>query len=182
MNIINEYELVRRLRKDDVQAFDSLYHKYRKALHSNIFQLVQDEEKSRDILQEVFISLWEKRLSLDPDNNVAGWLFMVSYNKSISYLKREKGASGVPLPAGIELTLTTEVENDNTEMQSVLLKEAMGKLSPQKRRVFELCKVKGKSYKETATEMKISHHTVKEYLVIAIQYVKTYVKQHPDYL
>jgi len=181
LNIFNESELVRRLQKDDVDAFDSLYHRYQKALYFNILKITRNNEVTSDILQEVFMALWEKRLSLDINHSVAGWLFVVSYNKSITYLQKELKLSMSCLDTDIEKSYVSREEIDLSEIRSKLLYEAMEHLSPQKRKVFELCKIQGKSYEETARELRISKHTVKEYLVMSLKYVKEYVKQHPEY-
>ncbi|HTF30656.1 MAG TPA: sigma-70 family RNA polymerase sigma factor [Flavitalea sp.] len=180
MNIFNDSELVRRLQTGDVDAFDSLYHRYQKALFLNILKITRNNEVTSDILQEVFIALWEKKLSLDISHSVAGWLFVVSYNKSIAYLQKELKFSMSGLDANIEKTYVVQEETDLSEIRSKLLHEAIEHLSPQKRKVFELCKIQGKSYEETARELSISKHTVKEYLVISLKYIKDYVKEHPE--
>ena len=180
MSIYSEYELVKRLQKSDVRAFDSLYHKYQRSLFLNILKLIKNEDASRDVLQEVFITLWEKRASLDPDNSVIGWLFVVSFNMSTAWLKKELKRTSLKA-AGAPSDEAEETQREIADVRSKLLREAIGRLSPQKRKVFELCKLQGKSYEETARELNISKHTVNEYLVVAVQYIRTYIRQHPEY-
>ncbi len=81
-------KLIVLLQQDDVSAFDALYWKYHQSIHANVLKLTKDIEAAKDILQEVFVTLWEKRFTLDTNQPVANWLFVVSYNKSVSYLKR----------------------------------------------------------------------------------------------
>lgn len=178
MNHINEKELVLRLRQDDIKAFDILYYTYHNSLYSNIFKLTREADVARDILQEVYISLWEKRSSLNPSQPIAGWLFVVSYNKSVSFLKKRLKESILKSQSLPEFP-TQERNAYLQESRLNLLEEAIEKLSPQKRKVFELCKIQGKTYEETAKELGISKHTVKEYLSGAINCIKIYVKQHP---
>ncbi|MDN3580499.1 RNA polymerase sigma factor [Mucilaginibacter flavus] len=177
---LNDNELVIALQNDDVKAFDQLYLKYRAGIYKNILKLVKDPEESKNVMQDVFVSLWEKRMTLDYEKPVSGWLFGVSYNKSITRIKKMLKES----------LLFKHVENDwecEDESADVFLKEAKLKLldeafrnlSPQKRRVFELCKLQGKSCEETAIELNISKYTVKEYLAIAVKNIKDYVQQHP---
>ncbi|MBD0277895.1 MAG: sigma-70 family RNA polymerase sigma factor [Flavisolibacter sp.] len=175
-------ELVIRLREDDVEAFNALYWKYHQAVYANIFKLTKEVEVTQDILQEVFIALWEKRSSIDINQTVSGWLFVVSYNKSISYLKRALKESVISNEWNEEMQPAEESEINVREVQLQLLEDALGQLSPQKKKVFELCKLQGKSYEETARELNISKHTVKEYLSAAIANVKEYIKEHPDYI
>jgi RNA polymerase sigma-70 factor (ECF subfamily) len=173
-----EREFILRLRSGDIDAFDSLYHQYHAMVYANVFKLTRDENITKDILQEVFISLWERRSMIDPDKDVAGWLFVVSYNKALTSLKRTLRTSIVYAKASEQ---PVEAENGHYETQMQLLREAIGQLSPQKRKVFELCKIHGKSYDETAKELHLSKHTVKEYLSASLACIREYVRKHPEY-
>lgn len=173
-----EREFILRLRSGDIDAFDSLYHQYHGMVYANVFKLTRDENITKDILQEVFISLWEKRSMIDPDKDVAGWLFVVSYNKALTWLKRSLRTTIVYTKASEQ---PVEAENGHYEAQMQLLREAIGQLSPQKRKVFELCKIHGKSYDETARELHLSKHTVKEYLSASLACIREYVRKHPEY-
>ena len=180
MTNTNEYELVRRLLLSEVAAFDTLYHKYHNSLYFNILRLTKDSESARDILQDVFVTLWKKRTTLDPDQSILSWLFVVSYNKAIDYLKHTQAEFAIAQQSRI-IAPSSAGEAELKEAQLQLLEEAIQQLSPQKRKVFVLCKLQGKSYEETAEELHISKHTVKEYLSGAVTYIKGYVQQHPDY-
>ena len=174
-------ELLSRLQNGEVQAFDELYWKYHRAVYANIFKLVKDSEATKDICQEVFITLWEKRSSLTISQSVAGWLFVVSYNKAVSYLKKNSKVTITSIEKPLEMQPAEEPAFNVKEVQLQLLEAALGHLSPQRRRVFELCKLQGKTYEEAAQEIKISKHTVKEYLSAAVCSVKEYIQSHPDY-
>lgn len=175
----NEGELLSRLEKGDMQAFDELYWKYQKAVYRNVYKLTRDSVIAEDIVQEVFIGLWEKRSTIDTGRSVAGWLFVSSYNRSINALKKKLKESLV-YKASDQTDTKSEYDQAISDMQLNVLEKAITELSPQKRRVFELCKLQGRSYEEAATELKISKHTVKEYLSAAISFIKDYARQHPE--
>ena len=65
------------------------------------------------------------------------------------------------------------------DAQYYLLYEAINLLSPQKRKVFTLCKLEGKTYEEAAEKLNISKHTVKEYLGHAVASVKSHINNNP---
>jgi RNA polymerase sigma-70 factor (ECF subfamily) len=176
----NEHDLVRRLQLGDIAAFDRAYHQYHRALYYNILKLTKDTEAARDILQDVFVTLWKKAATLDPDQPLLSWLFVVSYNKSVDHLKRMAAESALVIRTQTIRQAQAE-EAVLKEARFKLLEEAMQRLSPQKRKVFELCKLQGKTYEETALELHISKHTVKEYLSGSITYIRAYIQQHPDY-
>ena len=162
----------------DMGAFDDIYWKYQRAIYQNSLRITRDETISQEIVQEVFISLWEKRQSINPDLPLAGWLFVSSYNRSITVLKKKLRESAI-FDHLVTDVVDAEVAPGLSELQLNALETAISLLSPQKRRVFELCKLQGKSYEEAAKEMQISKHTVKEYLSEAVSSIKEYVRQHP---
>ncbi len=179
-DIINN-ELITRLQNDDKKAFNELYQKYHSALYYNILKLTRDAIVTEDIVQEVFITLWEKRYDLNVEQGIAGWLFVVSYNRSISYLKRKLKESIAQTVLQQNIESTTNAGNSLENTQISILENAIEQLSPQKRRVFELCKLQRRTYAEVADELQISKHTVKEYLSGAVISIKNYVKQYPEY-
>jgi RNA polymerase sigma-70 factor (ECF subfamily) len=71
------------------------------------------------------------------------------------------------------------VNADLKKEQLAAIEKAIDQLSPQKRKVFELCKVQGRTYKKAAEELHISKYTVKEYLSEALVSIKKYIGEHP---
>lgn len=178
----NDSELVIRIQMGDVQAFDILYWKYHQAVYANINKLIKDGEAAKDILQDVFITLWEKCHTIDPNQSVANWLFVVSYNKSISYLKKVLKESVYNIELQNQMQVVEEADFNVKEEQLQLLEEALQHLSTQRKKVFELCKLQGKTYEEAAKELNISKHTVKEYLSEAIAKIKDFIKNNPGHI
>ncbi|MES2431443.1 MAG: sigma-70 family RNA polymerase sigma factor [Bacteroidota bacterium] len=179
---INDKELVMRLQLGDMEAFNSLYWKYHQSLYANINKLTKDIDATQDILQEVFITLWEKRLSIDVERPVSNWLFVVSYNKSIDYLKK---VLKQPVSFDQITEMISQVEQEEPHLKEyhlIMLEKAIEQLSPQRKRVFELCKLQRKTYEEAAEELQISKHTVKEYLSAAVLSVKKYFEENSDHL
>jgi DNA-directed RNA polymerase specialized sigma24 family protein len=77
MDSNGDKDLVFRLHDDDIGAFDMLYQKYHQAIYRNILKLTKDDDIARDILQDIFVALWEKRTDINPDQSVraAGCLY-----------------------------------------------------------------------------------------------------------
>ncbi|OQY92856.1 MAG: hypothetical protein B6D37_13225 [Sphingobacteriales bacterium UTBCD1] len=175
----SEKEILIRLIQNDMQAFDDLYWKYQKAVYQNAIKLTKDAAIAEDIVQEIFISLWEKRSTIDIERSIAGWLFVSCYNRSVNALKKKLRESRAYKELSKE---TGDAPGDDSGISGIqlnILEKAIAQLSPQKRKVFELCKLRGKSYDEAAAELHISKHTVKEYLSEAMAFIKEFAKQHP---
>ena len=170
-----------RLQNDDKEAFNELYRKYHSAIYYNILKLTRDSILAEDIVQEVFITLWEKRYSLDSEKEISRWLFVISYNKSIDCLKRKLKESLAQTALQQDNENTTDTGNSLFNIRMNIIEKAIEQLSPQKKKVFELCKLQRKTYAEAARELHISKHTVKEYLSGAVTFIREYVKQYSEY-
>jgi RNA polymerase sigma-70 factor (family 1) len=171
-NINEELSLLSQLAQGELSAFDKLYWHYERAVYKNIVQLVRDSALAEDILQEVFLSLWEKRDTVRQDVSIGGWLFVSSYNRSVNILKKKIREKAIA-----DLIRDTYGEDDPEairirEMRLQELDAAIESLSGQKRKVFDLCKLRGYTYEEAAKDLNISKHTVKEYLSDAIRQIK----------
>lgn len=173
----NDTSLIYLLQKGDTKAFDKLYWKYHSALYSNVLRLTRDTGAAEDIVQETFITLWQKKAAIQPENSISGWMFVISYNKAVNWQKKKLLESKTHKSIAIQLQETSLP--DLYEEQIEILENAIKQLSPQKRKVIELCKLQGKTYKETAAELNISAHTVKEYLSGAMATVKDYIIAKP---
>ena len=173
-------DLASRLRKDDINAFNTLYWEYHAAVYANALKLIKDPVIAEDIVQEVFVTVWGKRHTIDPEQDLVGWLFVISYHKTIDQLKRKLKETLAHKNISISIEDHSVLVNaDLKEEQLTSIEEAMDQLSPQKRKVFELCKVQGRTYKKAAEELHISKYTVKEYLSEALVSIRKYIGEHP---
>ena len=173
----SDEQLLQWIQNDVEDAFYALYEKYHRAIYLNIIRLIKSNQEAEDILQEVFCRLWQKRHTLQADHSIGGWLFKVSYHLAIDYLrntlKRHKA---------IEQFCETDDQEISTgviEMQWTVMEEAIQKLSLQKRKVFTLCKLEGKSYENAADELGLTKNTVSGYLKEAIAFIRLYVQRSP---
>jgi RNA polymerase sigma-70 factor (ECF subfamily) len=168
----------------DLAHFDRLYHQYHQAVYANIYKLVSDAQNAEDILQEVFLSLWENRQQLDLEK-VAGWLFVVSYNKAATHLKRKLKEARVFVA---ESSLSGQVaapeaaDEQLYQLRLLVVEEAINRLPARKKEVFRLCRFEGKSHDEVADQLGISVLSVKDYLKQSTQFIRQYVhSRYPQF-
>ncbi|MCA1759365.1 MAG: sigma-70 family RNA polymerase sigma factor, partial [Bacteroidales bacterium] len=83
----NEKILVAKLRNNDVEAFDFLYHQYSDKLFRFSFSMLKNEEDACEIVQETFFRIWEKRNKIDSSKSFKSFLFSVSYHLIIDQLR-----------------------------------------------------------------------------------------------
>lgn len=176
----SELEILQALATSQVDAFDALYHQYKQPVYANIFKLVKQPDAAEDIFQEVFLALWENRHTIHQDKSVAGWLFVVSYNKALSYLKKKlKESAVVTQRTDLPDTIAAEESLDEEIFVSQLsmIEEAVSQLPARKKEVFQLLRFEGKSSEEVAERLGISVQSVKDYLKQATRQVKRHIEE-----
>jgi len=174
-----ETALIQSLNNGSKNAFDQLYFQYHKIVFANIFKFVKKQEEAEELLQDVFVALWENRKKINPQQSLLGWLTIVSHNKAINHLNRS--VKNVLVQNGImpiEIADLPEVSDAQFEFQLKALEDAISQLPPRKRDAFLLCKMQGKSYEEAASILGISTNTVKEHIKGASKFLKAYITLH----
>lgn len=156
--------------------FKYIYNQYSPAVYANIRKLIKPANIAEDILQDVFTALWTNRSKIDPSQPISNWLFVVSYNKSVSYLKKEIAKNVDPITEINDLNIPDEVAVDEADYveQVVMLESAIGNLPHHKQRVFRLYHFENKSCEEIAAELDLSVSSVKFYLKQSKSLVRQY--------
>ncbi|WP_448700661.1 RNA polymerase sigma factor [Mucilaginibacter sp. AW1-3] len=171
-----EKELVVLLNAGDTRAFEKLYRLYSVRILKKLIRLVKQEEIAAELLQDIFLKLWEKRESIDPDQSLRSYLFRIAENKITDLFRRaayDKKLLSHLVNVSTELCHDTEETIDLKDGQS-LLQQAISTLPPQRQKIFILCKIEGKSYEETAALLGISSGTVNDHMVKAGRTVRKY--------
>ncbi len=160
-------------------AFEALYHRYKQPVYANIRKMVPDPDAAEDLLQETFIALWEHRTTLDPIKGAGGWLFVVSYNKAASFLKKKLREAAILEPETdlAELAVADELGDEELyTAQLALVEEAVAHLPARKQAVFRLCRFEGKSAEEVAAATGISVASVRDYLKQSTRFIREYIQ------
>lgn len=155
-----------------LDSFNQTYAALHQAIYANIFKIVQNHTCAEDLLQEVFITFWEHMERLEPER-IPNWLFVVSFNKSISYIKRSARIDTATFPKHLD-PVEDIAEIDENEFEELILKvyDAIESLPEKKRQVFRQHRLEGKKLEQIATEMDLSINTVKDHLKIANKLIR----------
>jgi len=175
LNKLND-EIITSFANGDKGAFIAVYNHYQQIVFNNVARLIPQTDVVEDVLQEVFLKLWENKHKFQDEYAVASWLFSVSYNQSISHIRKlireRKYLESMKTDINFEYDPESEVEIEN--IKEDILTEAINHLPLRKKQAFELCKLQGKTYAEAAEIMNISSETVKEHITLALKFVHTY--------
>lgn len=178
-NFNSENDALPFLAEGNLTAFNFLYEKYSSLIYSNICKYVKNVNFAEDILQEVFLALWENRTVIRTDISVGGWLFTVSYNKSIAVLKKQVREQVLMMETqSLNNSHFTTHENEEVEYQNKisLLEEAVKCLPAKKQEVYRLSKFENMKPEEISEELGLTVISVKCYIKQSTKQVKQYVQ------
>ncbi|MBS1521360.1 MAG: RNA polymerase sigma-70 factor [Bacteroidetes bacterium] len=165
------------LKRGSERAFERLYKMHSGILLANIRGLVKDQEVAREILQDLYVRVWENRASIDPSKSYKSFLFTVARNLVYDHFRKisldQKKRSELMRTA---LTVYSHVEESILQKESeAVLTEAINHLPDQCRRVYQLSKIDGKSHKEISELLNISLATVNNHIVKANRQIRSFV-------
>ena len=185
-----EAELVRRARNGGLQAYDELVKRYQERIYATIYHMTSNHEDANDLAQESFIKAFQALKSFKGGSSFYTWLYRISVNKTINFLKQRKKRTHMSLN---DLDFNAEHDpdlmaliSDNTPRRAAGLTElqeklnaALMRLSEPHRLVIVLHDVQGQSHEEIAKVMDCNIGTVRSRLFYARQQMQSYLT---DYL
>lgn len=176
----NELVLLRQLSENHEPAFRQLYEGYAPGVYAVALQHLKLPHLAEDIVQSVFLKLWENRSEVLSIQHFASWFYTITRNSIISALRKQGSIDAYRN----YLKERMEISQDSPELQMLkkeqitLIREAVAQLSPQQRTAFLLQREEGLSYEAIGKQMGIATNTVKVHLYKAMESIRHYVMQH----
>ncbi len=156
--------------------FKEIFHSYYAPLCNYALSIVRNETAVEEIVQKLFIDLWEKN-ALEKVDNVEYYLLKSTKYKCIDYLRSKKQTKEFPV-SDLPEKAFPEPGNLTEEDIIPLLHYFASKLPPKTRQVFLLSRSSGMTYKEIAEEMGISVKTVENQMSRALKSMKVLLKKN----
>lgn len=159
-------------------AFNAIYNKYSYKLHEFVLMYLKQEEDAEEIVQEVFIKIWESRGKIDIYSSFESFLFTIAYNATISLLRkrvsenksREYLKSQQQIDTAEQVIDEIQFQELNQKVQSLL-----EQLTQRQKEIYLLSREDGLTHKEIAQKLNISESTVNNHLVTTLKYLKSHI-------
>ncbi len=156
----------------NVSAFSDLYNFFFRKLILESDRYVKDLSVAEEIVQEVFLKIWEKADDLSAINSIKSYLYRAVINASINYLKRQKNVDNHHQNIAADLTQSYIQEADEEHELVLRLYEEIDKLPTKCKEVFKLARFDGLKYKDIALQLGISERTVENHVANALKILK----------
>jgi RNA polymerase sigma factor (sigma-70 family) len=170
----SDEELLEKYRHDDTRhlAFNTLVRQYQQRLYWHIRRIVIDHDDTNDIIQNVFIKVWNSLDRFRADSALYTWLYRIATNEAISFLNQKRRRFFLPI-ADVEKELSEQLASDplfSGDHIQLRLQQAILKLPARQRLVFQMKYYDNMKYEEIAEVLAVSvgalkasyHHAVKK--------------------
>ena len=167
--------LLQQNRKD---VFEELFRVYFPALFAFCLKYVRQKQAAEEIVQDVFLYIWQKRHQIDIDKSLQAYLYTATKNRSLNYLKLKYNQYQYDDEPLGQIESTHSAASDNLEQEELqsLIEKGISSLPERCRMVFNLSRKTGLTYNEIAKEMNISAKTVEIQMGIALKKLKEFLQ------
>ncbi|WP_406827078.1 RNA polymerase sigma factor [Pedobacter sp. KACC 23697] len=178
MHIYGSYsdsELAYLLTQGDELAFTEIYNRFYGLLFIHASKRLNDEEEAKDVLHQLFESLWVKRLQVAPDGNLSAYLYTAVRNRVLDVFAHQK------VESRYVDSLQDYIDQDHVltdylvreKQMALLIEQEINALPPKMREIFILSRKANKSHKEIALALGLSELTVKTQVKKALRILKS---------
>jgi RNA polymerase sigma-70 factor (ECF subfamily) len=173
-----ERYIVKGIKQGDEDVFRKLFDIYYRRLYLYARSYVDDSDAAKDIVQDLFINMWEKRKNLVINSSVSSYFFRAVHNRSIQFLRHKKVVSEFKEIHALklkeaEILYNTSVDFTFSEVRfneiQDIFKRTNNSLPPKTREVFGLSRAKAMSYRDIARTLNINIKTVEYHITKALK-------------
>ena len=174
-------ELAEALQKGDEVVFERIFKDYYERLCNYANTIMNDMDESEEMVQSTFLTLWEKRESIDIHTSVKSYLYQAVHNQSLNRIKHYQ----VRKAHSEHLKYQSDVLTDDSSQQILgdeleqQINAAIESLPPQCQTVFKLSRFENLTYAEISEQLNISVKTIENHMGKALRILRERLK---DYL
>lgn len=182
--LFDEKQLISRLKNNDQKAFDEIFNCYYSRIYHLAYHFLHSREEAQEIVQVVFIAIWENRLQIDANKSFPAYIQSIARHTIYNQLKRAVYRQRFIDYTMREAEAETGFTEDNyqyKELQEVI-ENAIAEMPPRRREIFYLSRSKGLSYKEIAHKLSITESTVNTQISKSIEFLRKKVQEFGAFL
>jgi RNA polymerase sigma-70 factor (ECF subfamily) len=179
-SLYHEKELFLQIAAGDEKAFRELFDQYRERLFVFVWQLCHSVTDSEEVVQDIFLRLWENRAKLNQVDFPRKYMYVMARNRTLDLLTKIAKDQQMIKEVWANLSQSgnfTENLLQAAESQK-LINEAVALLPEKKQTIFWLSRRDGLSHQEIAQQMGLSVQTVKNTLTEILKQIKSYLAEH----
>jgi RNA polymerase sigma-70 factor (ECF subfamily) len=173
---LSDDKLIQLLKESDHAAYTEIYNRYSHLLFVHAYKKLRDEAQAKDVLQDVFATLWFKRESEIQLSNLGGYLYTTVRNRIFDLFAREQVKSKYIESLVAYLSTHTSVPTDHLVRENdlkIYIEKEIQALPPKMKQIFELSRKANLSHKEIAERLNVSENNVSKQVNNALRVLRT---------
>ncbi|MCG6190717.1 RNA polymerase sigma factor [Maribellus maritimus] len=176
-DIYIEQQLVCKFISGDKSAFEAIFHHTKGKMKGFLKKVVPIDEDPENVLQEVYVKLWENRQSINPNNHFETFLFSIAKNLVIDIMRKRLNKQKylenlyIHIKGGQNNSLDTLAKIEYSELEQKIF-DLIEKLPKKRQLIFKLNRLEGFTYKEIAEQLNISENTVDTQMRQALSFLR----------
>lgn len=166
-----EEDIITAIREGNAVAFQHVFDSCYMSLCEYAYTILRDSDDAEDVVQSIFMKLWEKREVLEIRQSVRSYLFRAVYNQCINQLSHRAVKAKHSAYSQANAVNTVDVENNDEELDGKV-RAAVEKLPPQCRKIFAMSRYEGLRYPEISAQLNISVNTIQNQICKALKLLR----------
>lgn len=169
-----EKKYIIELKKGSYTAFDYFFSTYKERLYGFAIGYLKIEDDAKELVQDVFVKLWEHRTMLDENKSVKAYLFTISKNTILNYFRKKANqqlyVEYIKKHIGLSVN-TTEEDIEFSDLQEMAV-NIVNQLPPRQKMIFKLSREQNLSNEDIADKLSISRKTVENQITLAKKFIR----------
>ena len=171
---LSDKELAEGIVKGDETCYEKFFMRYYVIVRKFIMGFIGDQAAAEDLAQELFIRLWNRRLSIDPKKSLRSWLVVSARNAALNWLKMRSRNPETPIDDSDDFVVDVRpLEPLYFRQLEMELNNAIAAMPDRRKQVFKMSRMDHLSNEEIADRLGLSVRTVEKHIELALKNLRT---------
>ena len=166
--------IVNGLIKGEVKAFDEIFEKYNQRIYQFAKTILKNKEDAKDVVQEVFLRIWQNRNKINEYSTFKSYLFTIAYNIIVDHFRKRLKDKKYKdfLEANIKEVDSSQEKHIEFSDLNKLYEQAVEQLPPRRKLIYKMNRNEGFTYEVIAERLNISRNTVRNQMAKTLQFLR----------
>lgn len=168
------------LKEGNTYAFNKLYTIYSARLFNFALGICKNHEEAEEVVQQVFIKIWENHSDINPELSFSGYIFKIAKNILLNNIRKriiEKEYQNYAVSLYESIEASPETEIDFSLFQNIL-EDIISRIPEKRKEVFLLSRNKNLTYNQIAEKLNISVNTINTQISKSLQFIRSELEKH----
>ncbi|RPH28913.1 MAG: RNA polymerase sigma-70 factor [Bacteroidales bacterium] len=167
------FKNIKKSDKSDQQSFEAIFRELQDDVYRFLYYIVKDADAAEDLLQDVFMKLWENRKNINADQSLKSYVMTIANRQALNYIRHQKvvGKFQAELAFDNNSSQSPDFILEDKELEQYF-NAALEKMNSDTRAIFLLSRLDNKKYSEISEQMNLSIKTVESHISKALSIIR----------